>query len=130
MGNARRMKPTLVLIILSSLVACRQDINSVKTVQEMDSLVSGFSTQWKADSLGRNGFRMNNYSRDSTSKSCLINGLNFEGHNEEQVVRWLGRPSDSGRHKEGNGLIMTYPIRQDTTDPDINLLIYFDRDDK
>jgi hypothetical protein len=125
-----KIKPTLILIISSLLVSCRPDSGSAKTEQEMDALLSDFTVQWKADSLGRNGFRMNNYSRDTINKTCLIKGLNFEGHNEEQIVKWLGQPSYKGRHKEDNGLIMNYPIRQDTSDPDMTLLIYFDKDDK
>lgn len=111
------------------VAACRQDPGSAIAVQEMDSLLSRFSMEWKADSLGRNGFRMNNYTQDSVGKSCLINGLNFEGYSEEQILKWLGQPNYSGRHKEGNGLIMNYSLRQGTSDPDRELLIYFGKGD-
>lgn len=122
------MKLTFIMFVLM-VAACRQDPGSAIAVQEMDSLLSRFSMEWKADSLGRNGFRMNNYSRDSVGESCLINGLNFEGYSEEQILKWLGKPNYSGRHKEGNGLIMNYSLRQGTTDPDRELLIYFGKAD-
>ncbi len=125
------MKTTLMSIILiTALVACHPSFKPDFTEQEMDSILSDFSVQWKEDSLGQNGFRMNHYVWDSIAKVRLINGLNFQGYNETQIIKWLGRPSSSGRHFEDNGLIMGYPVRQDRKEPDKALLIYFGPDDK
>jgi hypothetical protein len=82
------------------------------------------------DSLGRDGFRMTHYRWDSMGKVTLINGLNFRGYNEAQIIKWIGQPISSGRHFEDNGLIMEYPVRQDSLGPDKALLIYFGPDDK
>ena len=129
------MKPTLIFIIFSStLIACRLDVKPARSVQEMDSLLMRFSAEWKQDSLGRNGFRMNHYHCDSTNKTCQINGLNFKGQSQEQILKWLGQPSYGGRHKEDNGLIMEYPVRPGGRISDrelvVYLLIYFDKDEK
>ena len=125
------MKAKMIFIILSwTVIACGQDIGSFKTVSEMDSLLANFSAEWRADSLGQNGFRMKHNSFDSINKTWLINGLHFKGHSEEQIIKWLGQPRYSGRHKEDNGLIMTYAVGQNSKDPDIELLIYFNENDK
>ena len=60
----------------------------------------------------------------------LINELSFKGHTEEQIFKWLGKPGHRGRHKERNGLMMSYPISQNSNGREMNLLLYFDENDK
>ena len=125
------MRAILTTTILSCvLVACDQNDGSMKSVQEMDSLMEGFSSQWISDSLGQNRFRELHHRFDSTNMTWLINELSFKGHTEEQIFKWLGKPGHRGRHKEGNGLIMSYPISQNSNGREMNLLLYFDENDK
>ena len=57
--------------------------------------------------------------------------MNFRGYNESQIFKWLGRPSISWRHFEGNGLIMEYPVEHGVRGWGTkSLIIYFDQDDK
>lgn len=131
MGNAKMKISVLILtVLITTLVACRPSHKPDFTEQEMDSILTDFLVKWKNDSLGQNGFRKNQYTWDSLARTRLINGLNFEGYDETQIIKWLGRPSSSGRHFEDNGLIMEYPVRQDDKEPDKSLLIYFGPDDK
>ncbi|MCO4294324.1 hypothetical protein NF867_15790 [Solitalea sp. MAHUQ-68] len=88
-----------------------------------------FSAKWKADSLGLNGFRASNYSFQKKTATWLINGISFKGFTENQVIKILGKPTQSGHHKEDNGLIMTYIVRKKGIAPEIKLLIYFNKKD-
>jgi hypothetical protein len=120
----------ILTILIITLVACRQSRKPDFTELEMDSILADFSVNWKADSLGENGFRIKQYTWDSIARIRYIHGVNFEGYNESQIIRWLGRPSSSGRHFEDNGLIMEYPVRKLDSLADKSLLIYFGPDDK
>lgn len=83
------------------------------------------------DSIGQVGFRNEHHSFDTLTKTRLINGLSFQGYREPDIIRWLGRPNDSFRHFEDNGLIMRYSIEQDIKgEVRKSLLIYFDKDDR
>lgn len=125
------MKPFgLILTVLITLGACRPSHRPDFTEKEMDSILSDFSVKWKADSLGQNGFRANQYIWDSIARIRYIHGVNFQGYSESQIIKWLGRPSSSGRHFEDNGLIMEYPVRHVDSLADKSLLIYFGPDDK
>jgi hypothetical protein len=129
-GNAMKTTGLILTVLIITLVACGQSRKPDFTEQEMDSMLSDFSAKWKSDSLGQNDFRINQYSWDSIARIRLVNGLNFQGYNERQIIKWLGRPSSSGRHFEDNGLIMEYPVRQMDSLADKSLLIYFGPDDK
>jgi hypothetical protein len=120
----------ILTLIIITLVACRQSRKPDFPETEMDSILSDFSIRWKTDSLGQNGFRINQYTWDSIARIRYIHGVNFQGYNESQIIKWLGRPSSSGRHFEDNGLIMEYPVRQVDSLADKSLLIYFGPDDK
>lgn len=96
----------------------------------MDSILSDFSVKWKTDSLGQDGFRANEYIWDSVARIRYVHGMNLQGYSESQIIKWLGRPSSSGRHFEDNGLIMEYPVRQVDSLADKSLLVYFGPDDK
>lgn len=115
---------------MTTLVACRPSHKPDFTEEEMDSILSDFSVKWKTDSLGQYGFRLNQYTWDSIARIRYIHGVNFQGYSESQIIKWLGRPSSSGRHFEDNGLIMEYPVRQVDSLADKSLLIYFGPDDK
>jgi hypothetical protein len=78
--------------------------------------------------IGTNGFRMSHYSFDENSRTWLINGMSFKGYRQDQIIKWLGKPGDSGLGKEDKLLIMSYPVRQGTSEPDKALIIYFDSD--
>jgi hypothetical protein len=120
----------ILTVLIATLVACRPSHKPDFTEEEMDSILSDFSVKWKNDSLGQNSFRINQYRWDSIAKIRFINELNFQGYNETQIIKWLGRPNSSGRHFEDNGLIMEYKVGQDDTEPDKSLLIYFGPGDK
>jgi hypothetical protein len=120
----------ILTVLITTSVACRPSHKPDFTEQEMDSILSDFSMKWKTDSLGQNGFRINQYTWDSIARIRYIHGVNFQGHDESQIIKWLGRPSSSGRHFEDNGLIMEYPVRQVDSLADKSLLIYFGPDDK
>ena len=96
--------------------------------RKIDSILTDFSPKWKADSLGQNGFRMSHYSFEKSSNTWLINGLSFKGYSRDQIIKWLGKPRDSGLGIEDKLLIMSYPIRQGAREPDKTLIIYFDSD--
>jgi hypothetical protein len=120
----------ILTALITTLVACRPSHKPDFTEEEMDSILFDFSIKWKTDSLGRNGFRVNQYTWDSIARIRYIHGVNFQGYSESQILKWLGRPSSSGRHFEDNGLIMEYPVQQLDKLPDKSLLIYFGPDDK
>jgi hypothetical protein len=120
----------ILTVLITTLVACRPSHKPDFSEEEMDSILADFSVKWKNDSLGQNGFRVNQCTWDSIARIRYINGLNFQGYNESQIIKWLGRPSSSGRHFEDNGLIMEYPIRQVDKLAAKSLLIYFGPDNK
>jgi hypothetical protein len=120
----------ILTALITTLVACRPSHKPDFTEEEMDSILFDFSIKWKTDSLGRNGFRVNQYTWDSIARIRYIHGVNFQGYSESQILKWLGRPSSSGRHFEDNGLIMEYPVQQLDKLADKSLLIYFGPDDK
>lgn len=87
--------------------------------------------QWRSDSIGQTGFRRDHHSLDTIAKARLINGLSLRGYSESHVLKWLGRPNESFRHFEDNGLIMVYSIEPGASDWGTkSLMIYFDKDDK
>jgi hypothetical protein len=120
----------ILTILIIIVVACRQSHEPDFTEEEMDSILSEFSVKWKADSLGEDGFRVNQYTWDSVARIRYVHGVNFQGYSESQIIKWLGRPSSSGRHFEDNGLIMEYPVRHVDSLADKSLIFYFGPDDK
>ncbi|HZY79602.1 MAG TPA: hypothetical protein VFE50_08770 [Cyclobacteriaceae bacterium] len=126
------LKCTLLSVALViGFAACRSDLKRDFTEHEIDSIMLDFSVQWKNDSLGRTGFRMDHHSSDTVAKTRLINGVNLRGYSESHILKWLGRPGDSFRHFEGNGLVMVYAIEPDGTGwGSKSLVIYFDENDK
>jgi len=135
------MKKTLTFVLLiATLIACqrqtktnnssfKEDKNEIRqlTKQEKDSLLINFSVKWKADSLGQNGFRMNHYSFDSSTRKWLINNATFKGYNKEKIINLLGEPKSSGLGKEDDLLIIVYIVRQKGKTPEKNLILYFDK---
>jgi hypothetical protein len=131
-ANPKMKTSVLILtVLIATLEGCRPTHKPYFTEEKMDSiLLSEFTPKWKNDSLGKNGFRVHQYTWDSIARIRRINGLNFQGYSETQITKWLGHPSSRGRHFEDNGLIMEYPVQQEDKLADKALLIYFGRDDK
>jgi len=137
------MKKTLTFILfIATLIACqrqtktdnsnfKEDKNENRQLTRQkkgkDSLLTDFSVKWKADSLGQNGFRMNHYSFDSSTKTCIINGLNLNGYNKEQIINLLGKPTESGLGVEDDLLIMTYIIQHKKNIQKETIILYFDK---
>jgi hypothetical protein len=137
------MKKTLTFILLiATLIACQRQTKTdnsdfkddkkenkqlTKQEKEKDSLLTDFSVKWKADSLGQNGFRMNHYSFDSSTRTWCINGTTLKGYNKGKIINLLGKPKSSGLAKEDKLLIMVYIVRQKGKTPEKNLILYFDK---
>lgn len=143
-GNAKMKISLTIILSILLFVACRQqpkadssnsnlesaDILNEQHGQKNDSAIEDFSTQWKIDSLGQNGFRMEHYGYEKTTRTWLVNGMSFKGYSKEKIVNIFGQPTDSGLGKEDKLLIMTYIVRQSRTEPDKTLIMYFDKDNK
>lgn len=136
------MKKALILILLIlTVIACQQpkSVNDnlklekkehrqlTQHEKERDFLLTGFSVKWKADSLGQNGFRMNHYSFDSSTRTWRINNATLKGYNKERIINLLGEPKSSGLGKEDDLLIMVYTVRGKGKTPEKELILYFDK---
>jgi len=137
------MKKTLIFILsIATLTACQHQTKTdnsnfkdhkkenrqlIKQEKEKDSLLTDFSVKWKADSLGQNGFRMNHYSYDSSTRTWRINEATLKGYNKEKILNLLGKPKSSGLGKEDKLLILVYIIRGKGKTPEKELILYFDK---
>jgi len=137
------MKKTLTFILFfATLIACQRQTKTdnsnfnedkkenrqlTRQEKEKDSLLTDFSVKWKADSLGQNGFRMNHYSFDSSTKTWIINGMNLNGYSKEQIINLLGKPTESGLGVEDDLLIMTYIVQHKKNIQKETVILYFDK---
>jgi len=137
------MKKTLAFILfIVTLIACQRQTKTdnsnfkddkkenrqlTKEEKEKNSLLTDFSIKWKADSLGQNGFRMNHYSFDSSTRKWRINDATLKGYNKEKIINLLGEPKSSGLGKEDDLLIMVYTVRGKGKTTEKELILYFDK---
>jgi len=144
-GNAKmKIKLTIILLLLI-FVACQHQtktelsntntrladtLNGEQSGQKKDSALEYFSIKWKMDSLGQNGFRVKHYNYEEATRTWLVNGMSFKGYSKEKIINILGQPTHSGLGKEDRLLIMSYILRQNSTEPDKKLILYFDKDNK
>jgi len=154
MGNPKKDKTTEIklrtimkkkltfLFLIATLITCQRQTktensdfkeykNEIRQLTKQDnervSLLTDFSVKWKADSLGQNGFRMNHYGFDSSTRTWRINDATLKGNNKEKIINLLGEPKSSGLGKEDDLLIMVYLVRRKGKTPEKELILYFDK---
>jgi TonB family protein len=91
------MKTSLLILLLFFSALCYGQSND-------------FSTQFKADSLGTNGFRRKAFYLDTVMHIVWINGLNLIGYKKEKVLDLIGRPNYMNGGKHGIVESWTYTI--------------------
>jgi hypothetical protein len=64
-----------------------------------------FSRQWKADTLGKSGFREQALLGDTVRHKDLLNGVNIKGYSKKKVVKMLGAPDSYGEYVENSCLL-------------------------
>lgn len=85
-----------------------------------------FTRNWKSDSLGKLNFRNTNHIYSATKQTILINGIDFRGFSEKKVLELLGKPNESGIHKEDKLLIMIYKTKYFKAKQSDEILVYYD----
>ena len=114
---------SLLLLLLTSLTSFSQT-KKVLTLKE-------FSSSWINDSLGKTNFRNTHNSYSKTKSILLINNIDLRGFDKNKVLNLLGKPNESGIHKEDKLLIMTYITKSNKAqNRDGEILIYFDDKNK
>ena len=86
-----------------------------------------FTKEWKSDSLGENNFRNSHIYYSKTKQTILINGVDIRGFDKMKVEMFLGKPNESGIHKEDKLLIISYKTKYFKSKLSDELLIYFDK---
>src|SRR4051794_14133655 len=110
------------IVFIFTLAACREQtktgnpnlavkqIDTLKfksSIPKGDSIWNDFSLKWKADSLGKNGFRLSYYSFEKSTRTWLINRRHLKGYSKERVENILGRATHLGYGRE-DGLLMLF----------------------
>jgi hypothetical protein len=67
-----------------------------------------FSANFKADSLGTNGFRLNSFHYDSAKNAWLLYDKNLIGYSKDKIETMLGRPHNDCMFMNGTTCIYYY----------------------
>ena len=118
------MKNLSLLIFLFTSLTSFSQTKKVLTLKE-------FTSNWIIDSLGKTNFRNTHNTYSKTKSTLLLNNIDLRGYDKNKVFNLLGKPNESGIHKEDKLLIMTYKTKNNkASNNDGEILIYFDEKNK
>ena len=99
----------LTLAFIRILSGCSSNAKKQINFNLYEEFSQDFRINWKADSLGKGGFREKSVAFDSVRRIWLINGISIIGLSDYEINAVLGKPTISGKGKE-DGLLMTFYV--------------------